>query len=138
MWLWRYLEVIQITLCTAISLLEPIHVHAFASLQLSSYSTHCVPEIIPCLPPILFAIADFNMKTRDGLTPLLVAAKNNRKNTILWLLQDGAECVDVCAVDGHKRNAIHLAALNPQCQYTIEVWRVTYMQIMCCFSLTTV
>ena len=86
-------------------------------------------------PPFLFTIADFNLKTRDGLTPLLVAAKNNRKNTVLWLLQDGAGCVDVHAVDGQRRNAIHLAALDSQCQYTIEVHVHVHVYVHVCIAV---
>ena len=62
------------------------------------------------------------MRTRDRkLTPLLVAAAYSRKNAVLWLLQDGEGMVTCDAVDIEGRNAIHLASLNPQCQYTIEV-----------------
>ena len=63
----------------------------------------------------------FNVRTSDGLTPLLVAAKYNRKNTVLWLLQDGEDLVDVGAVDHKGRNAIHLAVQDTNCGYTIEV-----------------
>lgn len=73
------------------------------------------------IPPHNFVLVDFNVRSREGLTPLLVAAKNCRKNAVLWLLQDGADVIDVNAVDKDMRNAIHLAALNPKCEYTIEV-----------------
>ena len=65
---------------------------------------------------------DFNVRTqRDNLTPLLLAAQSSVKNSVLWLLQDGGEVVDTSAVDSSGRNAVHLAALDPHCQYTIEV-----------------
>ena len=64
-----------------------------------------------------------------------MAAKSNRKNTVLWLLQDGAECVDVHAVDGQRRNAIHLAALDPQCQYTIEVHVLVHVHVHTCMYM---
>lgn len=70
---------------------------------------------------ILITSPVFNVRTCDGLTPLLVAAKYNRKNTVLWLLQDGRDLVDVDAVDNKGRNAIHLAVLDTNCGYTIEV-----------------
>ena len=68
----------------------------------------------------------FNARTSDGLTPLLVAAKYNRKNSVLWLLQDGIRedgtcLVDITAKDDKGRNAIHLAVLDMKCGYTIEV-----------------
>jgi len=70
-----------------------------------------------CIPTV-----DLNVRTdREQLTPFLVAAKYNRKNTVLWLLQDGEGLVDVDAVDQRKRNAIHLAVLNMKCEYTIDV-----------------
>lgn len=62
---------------------------------------------------------------REGLTPLLLAARSSVKNSVLWLLQDGEGAVDTSAVDSGGRNAIHLAALDPHCQYTIEVNAVT-------------
>ena len=63
------------------------------------------------------------MKTREReLTPLLVAASYNRKNAVLWLLQDAESKVKGDVVDvTDGRNAIHLASLDLQCQYTIEV-----------------
>ena len=69
-----------------------------------------------------FLLVDFDVKTREReLTPLLVAASYNRKNAVLWLLQDGREKITEDAVDTDGRNAIHLASLDLQCQYTIEV-----------------
>lgn len=62
------------------------------------------------------------MRTRDsGLTPLLIAASYNRKNTVLWLLQDGRDRINADATNIEGRNAVHLACLDLQCQYTIEV-----------------
>ena len=66
---------------------------------------------------------NFNVTTRNTeLTPLMIAAMYSRKNSVLWLLQDGEEVVDTKAVDPEGRNVIHLAAFDMQCQYTIEVW----------------
>ena len=78
-------------------------------------------------------LVDFDVRTREDLTPLLVAAKNCRKNAVLWLLQDGADVIDVNAVDTNKMNAIHLASLNPKCEYTIEVrtCTCTCMSVFC-------
>ena len=64
----------------------------------------------------------FNVTTRDKLlTPLLVAAASNRKNSVLWLLQDGQDCVIMEAVDCTGKNAIHLACLDLECEQTIDV-----------------
>ena len=70
----------------------------------------------------LLTAADFDVRTRDThLTPLLVAASYNRKNAVLWLLQDGRDRINVDATNCEGRNAVHLACLDLQCQYTIEV-----------------
>ena len=69
----------------------------------------------------------FNMKTHDGLTPLLVAAKYNRKNAVLWLLQTEEAEVDTDVVDESGQNALHLAAQHMECEYTIEVFNA-----VCC------
>lgn len=67
-------------------------------------------------------IVDFDVRTKDtALTPLLVAASYNRKNAVLWLLQDGRDRINVDATNSEGRNAVHLACLDLQCQYTIEV-----------------
>ena len=63
----------------------------------------------------------FNVTTRDKLlTPLLVAAASNRKNSVLWLIQ-GQDCVIMEAVDYTGKNAIHLACLDLECEQTIDV-----------------
>ena len=65
---------------------------------------------------------DFDVRTRDtALTPLLVAASYNRKNAVLWLLQDGRDRINPDATNSAGKNAVHLACLDLQCQYTIEV-----------------
>jgi len=67
-------------------------------------------------------LADFDVRTSpEELTPLLVAASYNRENAVLWLLQDAWHKIMKDAVDTDRRNAIHLASLDLQCQYTIEV-----------------
>lgn len=55
-----------------------------------------------------------------------MAASYNRKNAVLWLLQDGRDRINVDATNCEGRNAVHLACLDLQCQYTIEVrqWNV--------------
>ena len=64
----------------------------------------------------------FNVTTRDKLlTPLLVAAASNRKNSVLWLLYEGHDCVIMEAVDYTGKNAIHLACLDLECEQTIDV-----------------
>ena len=71
---------------------------------------------------IYLVLADFDVRTSpEELTPLLVAASYNRKNAVLWLLQDAEHKIKKDAVDSDGRNAIHLASLDLQCQYTIEV-----------------
>ena len=71
---------------------------------------------------VLLCIVDFDVRTKDtALTPLLVAASYNRKNAVLWLLQDGRDRINVDATNSEGRNAVHLACLDLQCQYTIEV-----------------
>ena len=55
-----------------------------------------------------------------------MAAKYNRKNSVLWLLQngtreDGTCLVDTTAKDNKGRNAIHLAVLDMKCGSTIDV-----------------
>ena len=78
------------------------------------------------------------MRTKDSkLTPLLVAASYNRKNAVLWLLQDGRERINVDATNSEGRNAIHLACLDLQCQYTIEARLFCKMSVhstVDCFS----
>lgn len=70
------------------------------------------------------------MRTKsEGLTPLLLAARSSVKNSVLWLLQDGGDAVDTSAVDSCGRNAIHLASLDPHCQYTIEVNAITELHV---------
>ena len=74
-----------------------------------------------CIHCTLHDTVNFNLQSKEGHTPLLVAANNNCKNSVLWMLQDGARLVDVRAVDNEKRNAVHLASSHLNCQYTIEV-----------------
>lgn len=77
-------------------------------------------------------IVDFNVKTTEGgLTPLLVAASCNKKSALLWLLQNGKNKVKADAVDTKGRNAIHLASLDSQGQYTIEVSDHIQLSVVC-------
>ena len=73
------------------------------------------------------------------MTPLLIAAACNRKNSVLWLLQDGNAFVIKEAVDSTGKNAIHLACLDLECEQTIDVRSLetindihTYIHIKMC------
>ena len=46
----------------------------------------------------------------ERMTPLLVAAKHNQKNTVLWLMQEASARGSVVDKDG--RNVIHLTVSN--------------------------
>ena len=85
------------------------------------YVGHVTVRVENLLLYLYLQLLVLNVRTSDGLTPLLVAAKYNRKNTVLWLLQDGEDLVDVNAVDHKGRNAIHFAVQDTTCEYTITV-----------------
>ena len=57
---------------------------------------------------------------REQLTPLLVAAKYNVKDSIVWMMENG-EMIDLKAVDCNERNALHLVVYNLHCDFSIDV-----------------
>ena len=71
--------------------------------------------------PTCTPIVDLNVRTdREQLTPLLVAAKYNVKDSIVWMTEN-RDKIDLTAEDCNKRNALHLVVCNLQCEYSIEV-----------------
>ena len=66
---------------------------------------------------------DMNILTdADGLTPLLVAAKHNVRNSIVWMIQNKETCdIDVEATTCAGQNALHLVVQNLRCEYSLEV-----------------
>jgi hypothetical protein len=53
-----------------------------------------------------------NASNRDGFTPLMIAARNGRADTLRVLLETPG--VDLHAVNGHGNNAMHYAAMYAQ------------------------
>ena len=100
-----------------------VHVYCINVFLIKSYLPACI-HTHTIATYVYLVLVDFDVRTSPKereLTPLLVAASYNRKNAVLWLLQDAENKIKKDAVDSDGRNAIHLASCDLQCQYTIEV-----------------
>jgi len=77
--------------------------------------------------PTCFSTVDLNVRTdREQLTPLLVAAKYNVKDSIVWMMEN-SDKIDLRAVDCNERNALHLAVCNLSCEYSIDVSEISLL-----------
>ena len=94
---------------------------SFLYLKMVLYALH----VYTCTCIMFFSLfgctaVDMNILTdADGLTPLLVAAKHNVRNSIVWMIQNKKTCVEATTCAG--QNALHLVVQNLRCEFSLEV-----------------
>ena len=89
------------------------------------YARYCSCTCTCTMFSSLFGCTAVDMNTLtdgDRLTPLLVAAKHNVRNSIVWMIQNKDTCdIDIEATTCAGQNALHLVVQNLRCEYSLEV-----------------